>query len=213
MKSLLFAPLVVGCLLLAACAGAPVPAAEPTEAQLPATEAAPTPTVVPPTDTPVPTDTPQPTDTPVPTDTPTPTDTTTPVPTETPRPRPTATPEPTLTPTPQPMPPLTLLAPPEGATYASASSRPTFSWSEAPRSLADGEYYVLIIGHRDGKDFIWTKATTYTAGDDKVWWIEFGPELRWQVVTAIRRTGKPFEDPSGAETGSYSLSSRVFWYQ
>ena len=74
---------------------------------------------------------------------------------------------PSQTPTPEPMEPLTLLGPEDGETFASANSRPVFSWSEAPRPLVDNEYYVLIIAHKDGKDFIWTKATMYTAGDDK----------------------------------------------
>lgn len=222
MKSSLIALLIVTGLLLAACAGAPQPAAGPPEVSPiaapgepadsePPGEPAPTDTPAP-TNTPIPTDTPAPTNTPVPTDTPAPTDTPTPLPTPTPPP-PTDTPEPTLTPTPKPMAPLTLLGPEDGETFASASSRPTFVWSEAPRPLADSEYYVLIIAHRDGKDFIWTKSATYTAGDDKTWWIQYGPELRWQVVTAVRRTSQPCEDPADGETGAYSLSRRIFWYQ
>lgn len=221
-KSALILCLLVTVSWLAGCSGASTPAAgppdvSPIEAPEQSAVAAPTggesePTATPlPTYTSVPTDTPVPTATPVPTDTPVPTETPTPPPTNT-RP-PTDTPEPTETPTPLPLAPLTLLAPADGETYASANSRPTFVWSEASRPLAENEYYVLIIAHREGKDFIWTKSATYTAGDDKTWWVQYGPELRWQVVTAVRRTSKPCEDPAGGETGAYSTSRRIFWYQ
>ena len=111
------------------------------------------------------------------------------------------------------MPALSLLSPADGETFASESSRPTFVWSEAPRPLADDEYYVLIIVHRDGKDFVWTKVTTYTVGDDKTWWLDYGPALRWQVVTARKRTSEPSENPAGGETGAYSISNQFFWYK
>jgi outer membrane biosynthesis protein TonB len=228
-KSALILFLLVTVSWLAACSGAPTPAAgppevspieapdqppgnaeatagEPASAETPLPPETPPPTATPePTATPVPTATPEPTATPAPTDTPTPLPTNTPLPTD--------TPEPTETPTPLPLAPLTLMEPADGETFASANSRPTFVWSEASRPLAENEYYVLIIAHREGKDFIWTKSATYTAGDDKTWWIQYGPELRWQVVTAVRRTSKPCEDPAGGETGAYSTSRRIFWYQ
>jgi hypothetical protein len=106
-----------------------------------------------------------------------------------------------------------LLEPKDGDTFAGPNSRMTFRWSEAAYPLADNEYYVLIITHRDGKDFVWTKVASYWAGDDKVWWANFGPELRWQVVMARQRTGQPNENPTGAETSAYSTISMFFWYK
>lgn len=220
MKPSLITALVIVSSLLGACTRAPTPALEPASPTLTAPEPAPTltaPTVTSslPTDTPMPTNTPLPTDTPVPTDTPLPTDTPAPTPTDTPVPEPTATlePTPTLTPTVELLPPLTLLEPAEGDTFATVISRPTFRWSEAPRPLAEDEYYVLIITHRDGKDFVWTKTAAYTAGDDKTWWVDYGPQLRWQVVTARKRTGEAAEEPTGNETGAYSMDSGFFWYE
>jgi hypothetical protein len=109
------------------------------------------------------------------------------------------------------MAPLTLLAPPDGETFAGVSSFITFSWSAASRPLADDEYYVLVITHRQGKDFVWTKVPTFRAGEDHRWWADFGPPLHWQVVIARQRTGTPGEDPTGAEVCPYSETRVVYW--
>ncbi len=107
----------------------------------------------------------------------------------------------------------TLLEPLDGATFVGARTDVTFRWSEASRPLGPDEYYVLIIHHREGDDFTWTKEPIYSVGDDKRWLSELGAELKWQVVIARQRTGEPNEAPTGAELSDYSETRILHWTQ
>jgi len=162
------------------------------------------------TQTPSPTATPAVADTPVPTATPKP---------ETRSTQPPLTAEPAATPvstapvtgTAEVTAPLTLLAPPDGETFGGLWSNITFSWSPAPQPLANDEYYVLVITHSQGKDYVWAKEPTFQAGEEHRWWADYGPPLHWQVVIARQRTGEPGEDPTGAEVNPYSETRVVYW--
>jgi len=168
----------------------------------------PTPTPLPPTDTP--------TATPTATDTPT----ATPFPSPSHTPRPTSTPEETgvtITVEAEPaanalLPAPTLLGKPDGETFASVNSPPCFEWSAAARPLNDDEYYVLIITHRKGNDYTWTK-DTLVSGADKAWLVdpEYGPKLEWRVVVARKRSDPPAGDPTGAEVSQYSETRVYYW--
>lgn len=93
--------------------------------------------------------------------------------------------------------------------------------------MAEDEYYVLIIHHQQGKDFTWTKRTTYDASHDsrdvrggKQWLSEpnIGPHLDWQVVVARAPIEDPNDagdngaDPTGFERSKYSETRRFHWY-
>ncbi len=196
-------------LLFAACGGSPTADLEATSQT--ATAAAqvvssPTPA---PSETPAATDTPAATLTPVPTATAVPTEA--PAPTDTPVPAPTDTPPPTDTPVPEVLPAPDLLAPPDGDTFAGIATDITFQWSAAPRPLAEDEYYVLIITHSQGKDYTWTKTTSYSITQNKDWLAEFGPELKWQVVIARQTPEEAAGDPTGHEISEYSLQRACYW--
>ena len=171
----------------------------------------PTPTPLPPTDTP----------------TPTPTATATRAPTATPTPTPSHTPQPTNTPeqgraatitieaeraSSALLPAPVLLGKPHGETFASVNSPPCFEWSAAARPLGVDEYYVLIISHRKGNDYTWTK-DTMIAGADKAWLVdpEYGPKLEWRVVVARKRRDPPAGDPGGTEVSQYSETRIYYW--
>lgn len=104
-----------------------------------------------------------------------------------------------------------LLEPPDRASFGGVEAEITFRWLETNRRLKADEYYVLIIKHQKGKDFIWTKEPIYLIGKNKRWIIDYGPELQWQVVIAKQRTGGDNENPAGAEISSYSESRSLIW--
>ncbi len=180
------------------------------------TPVVPTDTRVLPTDTPVPpTDmSVRPTDTSVP---PTPTPSRTKAVTSTPRP---------IAPTPSLLPAPTLLAPEDEAKFSGWNAEVLFRWSDIGHLLAENEYYVLIIYHKKGADFTWTKNTWYDASHDSTdvrggkQWLsdpDIGPDLKWQVVVARSSAGNPnFGDnganPTGTERSQYSETHVFHWY-
>lgn len=209
MRALSILILIAMVVVLTACGGQPAAEETPTQVQMETESVPPTPTPEPESSpTPEPTPIPEPTEPPVPTDTPEPP---TPEPEPTQAPEPTAVEEPTVEPTPEPLAAPVLLEPVDGATFGSSYSDVTFRWTEAGRPLAENEYYVLIITHSAGQDFTWTKDISFFTGEAKQWLIEYGPELRWQVVIAAKRTDDPNENPTGAEISDYSLSQVFYW--
>jgi len=44
------------------------------------------------------------------------------------------------------------------------------------------------------------------------WLSGFGPEIRWQVVIARKRTEDPNENPRGAEVSPYSAEGLFYWH-
>jgi len=129
--------------------------------------------------------------------TPTPTITITPTPMG-----PKATSTPTHTPTPTLLPAPTLRKPAEDARFNGRHTDVVFEWSEVGLSGAD-EYYVLIIEHKKGSDFTWTKNNTYDASwnsedmrKGKAWLSQpdIGPDLKWHVVIACTKVDNPNDD-------------------
>ena len=104
----------------------------------------------------------------------------------------------------------TLLAPENGTVFRGWEARVNFKWF-ATEALQADEYYVLIIYHQMGTANIWLKDTFYQI-DEERWLSEYGPELEWSVVIARKRTLDPNQDPTGAETSSYSIRYHFLWY-
>jgi len=141
-------------------------------------------------------------------------------PTATPKPNvPTATspPLPTGTPILRLLDAPALLEPAGKAEFSGWDAEVVFGWSDVGL-LGENEYYVLVIRHKQGTDFAWTKNTWYDASHDsadggKPWLSnpDIGPDLEWQVVIARQRTGEAGEDPAGAELSSYSKARALRW--
>lgn len=207
----------------------PTPTPTPTQTLTPTYSPTPSPTW---TSAPSPTST-IPTPTPSPTLTPTPPPTPTSTRTLTPTPSPSATATPTLTPTrantPTPTPPPLLPAPAprtpaEGASYSGKKAEVIFEWSGLG-ALEPDVYYVLIVRHKVGNVYVWTRQTSFDASHDSkdvipyglAWLAEpqYGPEMQWQVVVARPEAEAPMqgqESPAGRELSHYSAAWAFYWY-
>jgi hypothetical protein len=88
-----------------------------------------------------------------------------------------------------------------------------FEWSAADRPLRGNEQYVLAITHQSGRGYVWTEGTRVEAGERDLEFLStHGPEIRWQVAVAEKRTGDPGEDPSGSMVSPYSSEGMFYWY-
>jgi uncharacterized membrane protein YgcG len=96
-------------------------------------------------------------------------------------------------------------------TFTGREAEIQFEWSESSPALAADEYYVLIINHKSGEDRTWLKTNRYVLSKEKNWLIDMGPDLRWQVVIAQKRTGDENEDPRGALRSEWSQERKFSW--
>lgn len=109
-----------------------------------------------------------------------------------------------------------LLLPADQATFIGWNANVVWEWRPASRPLEEDEYYVLIINHRGGAGFVWTKRTQAQAQEYDLQWISTqGPEIAWQVVIARAETLDPnalHEYPVGKEVNPYSETWVFNWY-
>jgi uncharacterized repeat protein (TIGR01451 family) len=111
---------------------------------------------------------------------------------------------------------LELLSPADQATFMGWNENVVWEWRPASRALEEDEYYVLVINHRGGAGFVWTKRPVVKAQEyDLQWMSRQGPEIAWQVVIARAETIDPnalYEYPIGKETTPYSETRSFYWY-
>jgi len=94
-----------------------------------------------------------------------------------------------------------------------------FEWSAASRPLADDEYYVLVIEHKDGEVYVWTKNSSFDASHDSEeeggglpWLSGVGPEIQWRVVVAVPQTADFARTEAPTDLRSeYSDTSIFYW--
>lgn len=94
-----------------------------------------------------------------------------------------------------------------------------FEWSAAGRPLADDEYYVLVIEHKDGEVYVWTKNTLFDASHDSEeeggglpWLSGVGPEIQWRVVVAVPKTADFARTEAPTDLRSeYSDTMTFYW--
>jgi len=108
-------------------------------------------------------------------------------------------------------PKIDLIAPRTGDSFVGKEAVFELQWNESSPALAADEYYVLIINHKGGEDRTWLKTNHYSLPKEKDWLIGMGPDLRWQVVIAQKRTSDPNEDPRGAERSEWGQERKFSW--
>jgi serine/threonine protein kinase len=195
----------------------------------PSTTPTSTATPVPPTDTPPPTPTPTPTQPPK-TSTPTPTATPQPTATHTPTATPTATAPPTAPPTAMPTstpvptvasrPAPTLLAPPNGASFAGWNADVTLQW-QGVANLGGDEYYVVRIPYDSagGVAEFWRKDTSFRVPPNFSLANVGFPDRHYnwtvQVMRCTANCDKVLDDnvrKQGSVAGGVSAPGTFYWH-
>jgi serine/threonine protein kinase len=133
---------------------------------------------------------------------------------------PTITPTPTNTPTPTRAGAPRLIRPPNEATFTAWIADVVFEWSAASRPLADDEYYVLVIEHKDGEVYVWTKNSSFDASHDSEeeggglpWLSGVGPEIQWRVVVAVPQTADFARTEAPTDLRSEYSETLIFYWR
>ena len=101
-----------------------------------------------------------------------------------------------------------LIAPEEQASFHGHKAEVVLSWSVPNRALAEDEYHVVVITHRDGTGFMWVKENHVRAEE---WLYGYGPKIQWQVVVAGPWSGEANANPSRLEASPYSPARVFYW--